>query len=86
MKDFYLKMSLRGFPGSPVVRAPCSHCMGHGLDCWLESQDPTCHTACPKLNKKKFNKIKISPKKISAVNYESLPLSRKNYETSSKFT
>ena len=38
------------FRGSPVVKTPCFHCRGYGLDPWSGNQDPTCHTAWPKKN------------------------------------
>ena len=52
------------FPGGPVVRTQCFHCLGPRLDPWLGNEDPASYVVWPK----KFFLIYIDVKK----NYFSL--------------
>ena len=40
------------FPGSLVVRSPCSYCLGPGFDPWLGNQDPPINNVQKKKKKK----------------------------------
>ena len=42
----------RDLPGSPVVKTPHFPCRGCRFDPYLGNEDPTCHTARPKIKKK----------------------------------
>ena len=44
------KLTVRDFPSGPVVKIPCPHCRGHGLNC-SGNQDPTGHVVWPKTKK-----------------------------------
>ena len=48
----------RDFPGGPVVKTPCFHCRGNGLDLWSGNKDPTHHRAQP--NRKKGRERQMS--------------------------
>ena len=42
-ENLALKITLRDFPGAPVVKTPSFHYRGHGFNPWSGNYDPTCH-------------------------------------------
>ena len=49
-------MTVRDFPGDPVVKTPRFHCKGHGFDAWWGNQDPTCCVVQQKKKKERKRK------------------------------
>lgn len=50
---FSIIKKYREFPGGPVVRTPCFHCLGPGFSPWPWNQDPTSQTGQPKTKDKR---------------------------------
>ena len=54
-----LRMNVPDFPGSPVVKTPCSQCRGHGFDPCLGNWDPT-YSAAFAPTKKRMNELHVN--------------------------